>query len=247
MCPRFCITRATFIFWPMATWPWSRPTACISPTSRASRCGAQIQHVTWDPIMAEKGGFKHFMLKEIYEQPRAVRDTTLGRVSQDTGHIFLDEMRDQRGGIARGEKDQHHCLRDELACRAGRQVHDRNAGARAGGSGLRQRMALSQSDCRSGHDHAGDFAVGRNGGHDRGAARSEVERIEDAGHLQRGWIDDHARGRRDDLHACRAGDWRGLDQGVYGTTHGAVHLRDVSGAGARDDDCGAGRARRCRN
>jgi glucosamine--fructose-6-phosphate aminotransferase (isomerizing) len=52
----------------------------------------QVQHVTWDPIMAEKGGFKHFMLKEIYEQPRAVRDTTLGRVSQDTGHIFLDPM-----------------------------------------------------------------------------------------------------------------------------------------------------------
>jgi glucosamine--fructose-6-phosphate aminotransferase (isomerizing) len=52
----------------------------------------QVQHVTWDPIQAEKGGFKHFMLKEIYEQPRAVRDTTLGRISQDTGHIFLDEM-----------------------------------------------------------------------------------------------------------------------------------------------------------
>jgi glucosamine--fructose-6-phosphate aminotransferase (isomerizing) len=52
----------------------------------------QVQHVTWDPIMAEKGGFKHFMLKEIYEQPRAVRDTTLGRISLDTGRIFLDEM-----------------------------------------------------------------------------------------------------------------------------------------------------------
>jgi glucosamine--fructose-6-phosphate aminotransferase (isomerizing) len=52
----------------------------------------QTQHVTWDPIMAEKGGFKHFMLKEIYEQPRTVRDTTLGRVSQDTGQVFLDEM-----------------------------------------------------------------------------------------------------------------------------------------------------------
>jgi glutamine---fructose-6-phosphate transaminase (isomerizing) len=52
----------------------------------------QAQHVTWDPIMAEKGGFKHFMLKEIYEQPRTVRDTTLGRVSQDSGRIFLDEM-----------------------------------------------------------------------------------------------------------------------------------------------------------
>ena len=52
----------------------------------------EVQHITWDPIMAEKGGFKHFMLKEIYEQPRSVRDTTLGRVSQDSGQIFLDEM-----------------------------------------------------------------------------------------------------------------------------------------------------------
>ncbi len=52
----------------------------------------QVQHITWDPIMAEKGGFKHFMLKEIFEQPRAVRDTTLGRVSLDTGKVFLDEM-----------------------------------------------------------------------------------------------------------------------------------------------------------
>jgi glucosamine--fructose-6-phosphate aminotransferase (isomerizing) len=51
-----------------------------------------VQHVTWDPIMAEKGGFKHFMLKEIYEQPRAVRDTTLGRVSLDSGKVFLEEM-----------------------------------------------------------------------------------------------------------------------------------------------------------
>ena len=52
----------------------------------------EVQHVTWDPIMAEKGGFKHFMLKEIYEQPRSVRDTTLGRISQETGHVFLGEM-----------------------------------------------------------------------------------------------------------------------------------------------------------
>ncbi|MFQ5876473.1 MAG: glutamine--fructose-6-phosphate transaminase (isomerizing) [Acidobacteriota bacterium] len=51
-----------------------------------------IQRITWDPIMAEKAGFKHFMLKEIYEQPRAIRDTLLGRVSQETGRIFLDEM-----------------------------------------------------------------------------------------------------------------------------------------------------------
>jgi glucosamine--fructose-6-phosphate aminotransferase (isomerizing) len=52
----------------------------------------QLSHVLWDPIMAEKGGYKHFMLKEIFEQPRAVRDTTLGRVVQETGRVFLDEM-----------------------------------------------------------------------------------------------------------------------------------------------------------
>ncbi len=51
-----------------------------------------IQRITWDPIMAEKGGFKHFMLKEIYEQPRAVRDTVQGRLSLDTGRVFLDQM-----------------------------------------------------------------------------------------------------------------------------------------------------------
>jgi glucosamine--fructose-6-phosphate aminotransferase (isomerizing) len=50
------------------------------------------QHITWDPIMAEKGGFKHFMQKEIFEQPRSVRDTLLGRISQETGKVFLDEM-----------------------------------------------------------------------------------------------------------------------------------------------------------
>ncbi len=50
------------------------------------------QRITWDPIMAEKGGFKHFLLKEIYEQPRAVRDTVRGRVSLDTGKIYLEAM-----------------------------------------------------------------------------------------------------------------------------------------------------------
>ncbi len=52
----------------------------------------QAIHVTWDPIMAEKGGYKHFMLKEIHEQPRAVRDTMRGRISLEQKQVFLDEM-----------------------------------------------------------------------------------------------------------------------------------------------------------
>ena len=51
----------------------------------------EVQRVTWDPIQAQKGGYKHFMLKEIYEQPQAIRDTTLGRVSLETGRVVLDD------------------------------------------------------------------------------------------------------------------------------------------------------------
>jgi glucosamine--fructose-6-phosphate aminotransferase (isomerizing) len=53
----------------------------------------KVEKILWDPIQAEKGGYKHFMLKEIWEQPRAVRDTTLGRISLETGEIFLGEMK----------------------------------------------------------------------------------------------------------------------------------------------------------
>ncbi len=49
------------------------------------------QRITWTPAMAEKGGYRHFMLKEIHEQPRAVKDTIAGRVSLDSGRVFLDE------------------------------------------------------------------------------------------------------------------------------------------------------------
>ena len=58
----------------------------------------EVQRITWDPIMAEKAGFKHFMLKEIYEQPRAIRDTLIGRYSLETGRIYLDEV-----GISEGD------------------------------------------------------------------------------------------------------------------------------------------------
>ncbi len=51
-----------------------------------------VQKVLWSPILAEKGGYKHFMLKEIYEQPRAVRDTIRGRYSQEAGQVYLEDM-----------------------------------------------------------------------------------------------------------------------------------------------------------
>jgi glutamine---fructose-6-phosphate transaminase (isomerizing) len=58
--------------------------------------GAPIERapirILWDPILAEKGGYRHFMLKEIYEQPRAVADTLRGRIQPEGGAVVLSDV-----------------------------------------------------------------------------------------------------------------------------------------------------------
>jgi len=51
----------------------------------------RVEQLSWNPLMIEKKGFKHFMLKEIFEQPQVVRDTLQGRISQGSGWVYLDE------------------------------------------------------------------------------------------------------------------------------------------------------------
>ena len=74
-------TRATSSSSATRRWPWSRAAACAFTDFAGAPVSKATQRVLWDPIMAEKAGYKHFMLKEIFEQPQAVRDTILGRVS----------------------------------------------------------------------------------------------------------------------------------------------------------------------
>ena len=52
----------------------------------------KARHIDWSPMMAEKGGYRHFMLKEIYEQPRAVRDTIAGRLLEGEGDVYLEDL-----------------------------------------------------------------------------------------------------------------------------------------------------------
>ncbi|MDE2484661.1 MAG: glutamine--fructose-6-phosphate transaminase (isomerizing) [candidate division NC10 bacterium] len=52
----------------------------------------KVEKIFWTPMMAEKSGYKHFMLKEIYEQPRAIRDTIRGRFSLEGGHLYLEGL-----------------------------------------------------------------------------------------------------------------------------------------------------------
>ena len=51
------------------------------------------RHIDWSPLMAEKGGYRHFMLKEIFEQPRAIRDTIAGRLAEEEGTVHLEELK----------------------------------------------------------------------------------------------------------------------------------------------------------
>src|SRR5260221_2909187 len=62
------------------------------------------QHIAWDPVQAEKGGYRHFMLKEIHEQPRAVRDTLLGRISLEDGDVYLEELGAAAGSLRSAER-----------------------------------------------------------------------------------------------------------------------------------------------
>src|SRR5688572_31783692 len=67
-------------------------------------------------VMAEKGGYKHFMLKEIYEQPWAVKETIVGRVSAEKGEVYLDEL-----GLDANARSEEHTSelqsQSNLVCR----------------------------------------------------------------------------------------------------------------------------------
>jgi len=90
--------------------------AAVTPAGLSVRTleGAAMQRspqrVTWDPVQAEKGGYRHFMLKEIHEQPQAARETLLGRFSVEDGELNLDEL----GPAAEGLRDASRVLL--LAC-----------------------------------------------------------------------------------------------------------------------------------
>ncbi len=63
-----------------------------------------VQRLTWDPIQAEKGGYKHFMLKEIHEQTQAVQDTFAGRVDFERSEILFDTVKLSEDELRRVER-----------------------------------------------------------------------------------------------------------------------------------------------
>ncbi|MEK7683243.1 MAG: glutamine--fructose-6-phosphate transaminase (isomerizing) [Nitrospirota bacterium] len=64
----------------------------------------EVVSVSWSPAMAEKGGYKHFMLKEIYEQPRAIADTLRGRFYPESGQVNMDEFGIKEEDLRKAQK-----------------------------------------------------------------------------------------------------------------------------------------------
>ena len=196
----------------------------------------QVQHVTWDPIMAEKGGFKHFMLKEIYEQPRAVRDTTLGRVSLDTGHIFLDEMQLSEAEFRATKKI------NIVAC--GTSWHAGQAGKFMIESLARVPVEVDYaSEWRYRDPIVGPEAItlvisqsGETADTIAAQREAKTKRLAYSRNLQRRRFDDHARSRRNHLHSCRTRDRRSFHQGVHLPAYRPLSFRSLPGASARHND-----------
>ena len=184
--------------------------------------------VSWDPVMAEKAGYKHFMLKEIFEQPWAVKETVLGRAQPGERTGIPARDRDSRQRAAGGRADRHSRVRHVVARGARREVPVRDARAGPGRRRLRVGVSVPRPDRLQEHARGRHHAVGRDGGHARRTARGQEERGPQHRDLQRRRQHGDARDGGHRLHARGAGNRRRVHEGVHDPDRRAPPARDVS-------------------
>ena len=128
-----------------------------TPSSTSTRAGnpfePRITHIDWDMDVAEKGGYPDFMLKEIHEQPRVIRDTLAGRLVN--GALSIDELDLSYGGAQPHRPRVRDRLRHVVSRRPHREEPHRRVGAHPLRGGGRQRVPLPQP-----HHHADDAGRG---------------------------------------------------------------------------------------
>ncbi len=203
----------------------------------------ESQRITWDPVMAEKAGYKHFMLKEIFEQPWAIKETLVGRLSMEQGDVHLPEINldtETLAGISRVVLLA--CGTSWHAALVGKFLIEQLARVPVEvdyGSEYRYRQPIVVGLRSRGRHHA----VGRDGRHARGAARGTATGRSQPRHLQRRRQHGHARGRGHDPDARRPGDRRRVDQGVHDAARGARAAGAQAGSRAPGADRRAGAAR----
>ena len=181
---------------PARRWSSARTRSSRSPATaysvtdfRGNAADGKRFHVDWDIAAAEKAGYDYFMLKEIAEQPQAIADTLLGRITSD-GRLQLDEMRLSDDELRADRQDHHHRVRHGLPRRSRGEVRDRALDPHPLRGRARVGVPLPRPDHRPRHDGDRDQPERRDHGHADGAAACARAAGEGAGDLQ------HATARR---------------------------------------------------
>jgi len=173
-----------------------------------------LQLVSWDPVAAEKGNYKHFMQKEIQEQVRSIGDTIAGRVEFGEAEICLPDLHlsSEVAALAQSCPDW---LWHGLSRGHGRTPAPGASGPNSGRG--RDRLRVSLWGPRAGRRHPRDRhqPIRRNGRYPGRHGRSQAQRMHLMEHCQRGGLPGHAFGGWVPDHAKRPGDRGGFDQGVH--------------------------------
>ena len=193
-------------------------------SSKKAKIKKEIQKITWSPVMAEKAGYKHFMQKEIFEQPQAVR-RYLSRPGfcRKKGRSYLPEI-----GLTDREIERHRPDRIIIAC--GTSWHAALVGKFLLEEYCRiptevdyaSEYPLPQSGCQCQDLADSDFPIRRDGRYPGRLAGRQKEKAPGLGHLQCGGQQHCPGSRRRDLYPCRPGNRGGLDQGLYHPTSGPL-------------------------
>ena len=165
-----------------------------------------VTAIDWSPEAAEKGGYEHFMLKEIHEQPEALRQCIAGRVDRDD-RIPVDELAGLADAPPRGDPGRARRLRQRLLRGAGRgrRAPGRGPGCRPGRPSARSSATARRRSMRADARHRGD-PVGRDRRHDRPDPPRARARLPDHRRDEHRRLGDHPRGRRGPVPAGRPGD-----------------------------------------
>ena len=151
---------------------------------------------SWEASSAEKSGFKHFMLKEIFEQPNVIKETLAGRIDESRDVQLGRGTADRRDRAARDDQDLDHRLRHRVSRRDGRDVSHARAVQDPGRDGAGLGVPLRRPGDGSAHADDRDVAVRRNRRHDRSGQDRRRSRRADHRHLQRRRVAPDAHRRR---------------------------------------------------
>ena len=188
----------------------------------ARRSSAPVTTIDWSPEAAEKGGYEHFMLKEIHEQPESLSQSIAGRVDR-ADRINVEELAGLEEMLRTVDPGRADRLRQRLLRLAHRRRGDPGLDRAPGAGQRRLRVPLRAAAAR--RDDAGHrrHPVGRDRRHDRpDPARPRARLPGHRGH-QHGRLGDHPRGRRGPLPAGRAGDRGRRLEDVRHPGHDAGH------------------------